>query len=526
MCGIAAAIDWPDAESVVAKLLQGLEHRGETTDPLFAFDSRTAFGTRRLKIVDAGGGAQPRASHDGRLVVVMNGEIYNHKALRAELEAEGVAFATASDTEVLANALAVWGPRALFRLRGMYAFVAFDVKSREFLAARDPFGEKPLYLIQSGRGVVFASEIAPLLDASPVGDVLLLPPGHFLTRRTLEPFYALPAPATRAAVSDPKVLDALLNAAVAATIPDAMPFALFFSGGIDSTLVAHYAQMGGRSVPSYLIGGEGSPDYAYAAAYADRTGLDLRLAPFDFEGEAVLGDLDEVIAATEGFDPGLVRPSLCYQALARRARRDGFKVVLTGEGADELFAGYRPLEVTYATGDAFGEPVRVQCIELLNRGALQRTDRTTMRHGVEARAPFLDLAVVDHAMSLGGAALLRPFGGDVQGKAPLRALYALYPELGASGIQDRAKRPVNEGAGLDVSQADSALRRRVEALVTDAEFKDGLRRFDGYGLTSKEEYYYLDRLARTLDVARVPHLKGRLKIAVPKASPDLAAYAT
>jgi asparagine synthase (glutamine-hydrolysing) len=515
MCGIAAAIGWQGAEAAVARLLEGLAHRGEVTDPILAPRLDTALGTRRLKIVDGAHGTQPRASADGRILVVMNGEIYNHLELRAELEAAGTAFETQSDTEVLANALAVWGPSALQRLRGMYAFIALDVGTGAFLAARDPFGQKPLYLIQRDTGFLFASEIAPLLAAVPEGDVLLLPPAHALTRRALTPFYVLPAPAVRAPASDPKVLDALLGAAVAATVPGDLPAALFFSGGVDSTLVAHYARRVRRDLPGYFVGAEGSPDYPYAACYAERTGLDLRLTPFCADGESAFEDIDAVIAAMEGFEPSLVRPGLCYQALARKVRADGFKVVLTGEGADELFAGYRPLELTYQAGDALGEPVRTQCLELLNRGALQRSDRTTMREGVEARAPFLDLAVADHALSLGAAALLRPFGDDVQGKAPLRALFALYPELGSTGVQDRAKSPLNEGAGLDVSQADSPLRRRVEALVSDREFADGRRRFAGYALASKEEYYYLTRLAKVLDVERVPHLKGRLRIAAP-----------
>src|SRR5579884_911700 len=181
MCGIAVAIGWPEAEASVARLIEGIRHRGDVTDPLFSPRPDVAMATRRLRIVDAEHAVQPQCSFDGRIAVSFNGEIYNHTALRVQLERLGVRFATQSDTEVLANALSVWGSQALARLNGMYAFVALDCATGEFLAARDPFGVKPLYLIQSGGAHLFCSEMRPLLDTVETGDVLLLPPGYGLT---------------------------------------------------------------------------------------------------------------------------------------------------------------------------------------------------------------------------------------------------------------------------------------------------------------------------------------------------------
>ncbi len=196
MCGIAVAVDWQDAEAVVRQLTLGILHRGDVTDPLVAPRPNIAMCTRRLRIVDAAGGEQPVASHDGRLKIAFNGEIYNHAALRAELEQSGIKFRTKSDTEVLVNALQVWGATALKRLKGMYAFVVVDTETGEFLAARDPFGVKPLYLIQSGQSFLFCSEMRPLLAAVPDAEVMLLPPGYLLTRNFCRQFYHLPAPAS------------------------------------------------------------------------------------------------------------------------------------------------------------------------------------------------------------------------------------------------------------------------------------------------------------------------------------------
>ena len=134
MCGIAVAVDWQDADATVRQLIQGILHRGDITDPLVSPRPNTAMGTRRLRIVDAARAGQPVASHDGRLLISFNGEIYNHAQLRQELEQTGIIFRTKSDTEVLVNALQVWGATALKRLKGMYAFVVVDTETGEFLA--------------------------------------------------------------------------------------------------------------------------------------------------------------------------------------------------------------------------------------------------------------------------------------------------------------------------------------------------------------------------------------------------------
>ena len=190
MCGIAVAVDWDGAKAAVQHLIAGMLHRGDVTDPLVTIGNKVAMCTRRLRIVDAPHGMQPQASFDERFLVSLNGEIYNHVDLRRELEALGVRFRTECDTEVVANVIRVWGPAGIRRLAGMYAFVAVDTASGEFLAARDPFGVKPLYLIQSREGFLFCSEIRPFLNATEGDEVLLLPPGYMLTRNFCGRHYA------------------------------------------------------------------------------------------------------------------------------------------------------------------------------------------------------------------------------------------------------------------------------------------------------------------------------------------------
>lgn len=181
LCGIAVAIDWDGAEAAVRHLIGGVLHRGDVTDPLRALGSRTAMCTRRLRIVDPCHGVQPQASFDGKFLVSFNGEIYNHVALRRRLEGIGIPFRTECDTEVIANVISAWGPAGVRELSGMFAFVAVNTATGEFLAARDPFGVKPLYFIQSASSFLFCSEIRPLLEATDDCEVWFVPPGHMMT---------------------------------------------------------------------------------------------------------------------------------------------------------------------------------------------------------------------------------------------------------------------------------------------------------------------------------------------------------
>jgi len=516
MCGIAVAIDWPEAEAAVQQLIAGILHRGDVTDPIMCPRKDTAVGTRRLRIVDAERAVQPQLSFDERLAVSFNGEIYNHAALRRELAEMGVPFRTESDTEVLANALQVWGYRALERLVGMYAFVALDTETGEFLAARDPFGVKPLYVIQSSTGFLFCSEMRPLLDAVEAAPVMLLPPGYALSRKKCIRFKSPLYPRADLPVAhDPRKLDALLAEAVRSRLPDGLPVATLFSGGIDSTLVAHYARQHRPEAPGYFVGDSEAPDYRYAEDYAALTGFDLRLVPFDAESDEVFAAIDEVVAVTESFEPNLVRGAICSQVAAQAMHRDGFRVALCGEGADELFCGYPPLELGFQEGDAIGRPIRDECLDLMHRVSLQRVDRCSMRHQVETREPFLDPAVANYALSIDGQALVREVGGLPRGKAALRDLYALYPNALPRSIRDRAKVPFGEGSGLDVTPQDSVWKRRFNDLISDADLRDGQREFAAFNIQSKEELYYIRKLSQVIDVTRVPHLTDRAWISFP-----------
>ena len=516
MCGIAVAVDWDDAESAVAALLHGIRHRGDTTDPIVSPRPNTALGTRRLRIVDRDRAIQPQVSFDGRLILCFNGEIYNHEAIRRELETLGVPFRTESDTEVLANALQVWGAKALGRLNGMFAFVALDIESGAFLAARDPMGVKPLYVVQSPTGWLFCSEIRPLLSVVEAGDVLMIPPGHLLSRQVCAPFHsAIENGISAKKAFEVRDLDRLLMDAVSVRLPSGWPSAVSVSGGIDSTLVAHYARLSRPDTVSYFLGSPDAPDYAFVQDYAELSAADVRVIPFSPVKQDLLQFVNEGVFVSESFEPCLIRGAVCSIFLSAALRRDGYRVALCGDGADELFAGYEILEEAFDANPSAGEALRTQCLEEMHRTCLQRIDRAGMRFQLEMREPFLDPRVISYAGSLDPAALVDRTASGPRGKRPLRELYDLYPSQLPRSIRDRQKLPFDVGAGLGSPAEDVLWTDLFETEITDAELADAEHEFKDFGVTSKEELYCLRSLSTGFDVHRVPHLRGRVRVVLP-----------
>jgi asparagine synthase (glutamine-hydrolysing) len=320
-------------------------------------EPHVGFGHRRLAIVDLAGGAQPMATPDGQVTVVFNGEIFNHQALRAELEKAGHVFRTRSDTESILHGWRHWGPGVAERLSGQFAFAVWDRARGELFLARDPLGEKPMQLawLSDGR-LAFASELAGLLvlpelsrriDPAALEDVLALgyipdpatiyagirrlPPGHTLLLRRGEtsrpeprrywspPTRALPAPENPAAM-----LEAMLDRAVRAQLMSDVPLGCFLSGGVDSGLVTALAararrEGGGPAMATFTIGFPGEHDEREAAAFvAARHGTDHQSAADATDYVAAARDQAKIFG--EPFADHSSVPTLAVCRLARRRR--------------------------------------------------------------------------------------------------------------------------------------------------------------------------------------------------------------
>ena len=370
MCGIAGLVtDAPDAARTVAAMTRAIAHRGPDAEG-FADDGRAHLGHRRLSVIDVAGSPQPMYSADGAVVLIYNGEIYNYRELRDELARGGYRFRTAGDTEVLIAGWYAWGERVVERLRGMFAFALWDARSATFFAARDHVGVKPFHYAWDGRALVFGSELKAVLASAAVArDVDLaslrlylecqfvpqpatifrgvrkLPPAHTLTlrgsdlvvRRYWEPRYE---PKHRFADADAAAaLERELMESVRGMLIADVPLGAFLSGGVDSSLVAALmTKLVDGPVDTFNIGFEGDVDVSEHREAA-RVARHLRS-----RHHAVMLGADDVLDAFDHWvdvfdEPFADQAALPTMLLAEYARRH-VTVVLTGEGADELFGGY------------------------------------------------------------------------------------------------------------------------------------------------------------------------------------------
>lgn len=373
MCGICGAfnVDGRPAEAqAVLAMRRALRHRGPD-DEGEHFDGPLGFGFQRLSILDLEGGHQPMSTPDGRFAIVFNGEIYNHPALRRALEAEGARFATRSDTETILQLFAREGPACVARLQGMFAFAVYDRREGELTLARDPVGVKPLYYRFDGRSLVFSSEVRSLLAAGvgceldPAGvldylaygkvhaprtilrDVLKLPPATVLrlgkAGLRLETYWRLPGrPKHAFSGSLGEAVDLLehhVSQAVRSQLLSDVPVGAFLSGGVDSSLVAAMmVRHAGARVKTFSVGFAGAAPGVDESRYARQAAEHLGTEHHELMLEAsVLSRMDESIGLLD--EPIADSAILPTFLLSQHARRH-VKVVLTGEGADELFAGY------------------------------------------------------------------------------------------------------------------------------------------------------------------------------------------
>src|SRR3954449_5703704 len=392
MCGIAAQYGQPDAEAG-RRMLDRLVHRGPDDEGCVTLGDHAWLGHRRLSIVDVEGGRQPLGGEPaGDLWLVGNGEVYNHEDVGDRLP--HASFETASDNEVALHLVDRHGPDSLDQLNGMFAFVLAGPDER-FLAARDPVGIKPLYWAHRDRSVRFASEMSAF-DRDWQRYVEVFPPGHYWTpQRGLVQF----APAVPDWKGPEGGTREILIRSVERQMMGDVPVGVFLSGGLDSSIVAAIAQRylveRGERLKTFAVGLADSPDLLAARAVAEWLGSEHHESVYT-ASEAVAA-VPDVVRAIESFDPSLVRSAVPNHMIARFTA-DHVKVVLTGEGADELFAGYEYL--CEFDDEASLQAELVRSIEGLHNLNLQRCDRVTMAFGLEARVPFLDREVIAHALSI------------------------------------------------------------------------------------------------------------------------------
>ncbi len=429
MCGILL-LHGPRARERLAPCLAHLVHRGPDGTASW-YEGETAIGFQRLAITDKGPlGQQPFFHHD--LVGAFNGEIYNHLELARR---HAISIDGDCDIRVLLPLFSLLGPSCIHQLDGFYSGVILDRTRHELLCLRDPMGKKPLLLGRSGSELFVTSELKAL-DA--VATFQVLPKG--LSRIDMETGKVVLLEAHQG-LSVTAPLAQLVRAAVVKRLPNPTePVGLFLSGGLDSSIVTALVSEHRRDAIHYTLTGPDSPDAPFIDRMVDVFELStVRSVPLPSEDE-LPGLIEAVVRATESTNPSIISNGLCTYLLARAAHRDGVKVVLTGEGADELFCGYH----RYSPADPW-RPTRARLIEDMHATELRRLDSCSMAHAVEARCPFLDRAVRLHSDGLGYDDHFSMSAGQIQNKMALRRAFhdLLPPEVG-----DRRKVSFDVGSGV------------------------------------------------------------------------------
>ncbi|MBF6022929.1 asparagine synthase B [Lysobacter niastensis] len=483
------------------ELSQRQRHRGPDWSGVYA-DENAILVHERLAIVDPAGGSQPLRSADGDLVLAVNGEIYNHRELKLQL-AQPYAFQTGSDCEVI-NALyreredvGAW----LDGLNGIFAFALWDSARGRTLIARDAIGVCPLYWGHDRDGrLCVASEMKALSDTC--ADVAQFPPGHYYDSTTgeLVRYYQRTwrdYQATQGVEVAKQELREAFERAVHRQLMSDVPYGVLLSGGLDSSLVAAVAARYARRrieeddqseawwprLHSFAIGLQGSPDLAAAEVAAKALGTVHH--GFTYTFEEGLDAIPEVIRHVETYDVTTIRASTPMFLLARRIKAMGVKMVLSGEGSDEVFGGYLYFHKAPDAREFHDETVRK--LDALHNYDCLRANKSMMAWGVEPRVPFLDVEFLDVAMRMDARFKMagpQPDGTQRIEKAILREAFEGYlPD----SILWRQKEQFSDGVGYGWIDG---LKAHAQAQISDRVFSAAAHRFPINTPQTKEAYLY------------------------------------
>ncbi|MGI9628909.1 MAG: asparagine synthase B [Longimicrobiales bacterium] len=496
MCSILAILelqaDQAPARPLALELSKLQRHRGPDWSGVFESD-RAVLAHERLAIVDVESGAQPLYDSTGNTVLAVNGEIYNHKELAGPFE-NTYDFQTKSDCEVILPLYEAHGSDFLDQLNGIFAFVLYDRAADRYVIGRDHMGIVPLYTGYDEEGRLFvASEMKALVGVCRT--VSEFPPGHVLDSNegTARPYYERSWRRFEAATGDPSptAIRTALEAAVHRQLMSDVPYGVLLSGGLDSSIIAAVAQRFARHrvedddkseawwprLHSFCIGLEGSPDLANAQLVADHIGTVHH--ELHFTVQEGIDALSDVIYHLETYDVTTIRAATPMYLMARRIKAMGIKMVLSGEGADEVFGGYLYFHRA-PNAEAFHEET-VRKLDRLHLYDCLRANKAMAAWGVEARVPFLDKEFLDVAMTLDPAAKM-PAGGIEK-----RILREAFEDALPEEVAWRQKEQFSDGVGY--SWIDS-LKAFAEESVSDRDLQNAHFRFPYNAPGSKEAYLY------------------------------------
>ena len=508
MCGIACIFNikqqTPELRQKALSMAKKIRHRGPDWSGIYCGGS-AILAHERLSIVDPQSGGQPLYSSDGKKVLAVNGEIYNHRDIRAQYAGK-YNFQTGSDCEVILALYQEKGIHFLEDLSGIFAFALYDEERDEFLIARDPIGVIPLYIGHDADGTVYcASELKALEGFCEEYEPFL--PGHYYWSREgkMERWYKrdwmeyqavkdryTSLPESEAYTTQVNEVRTALEAAVRRQLMSDVPYGVLLSGGLDSSVISAIAKIyadkrietDGKApawwpqLHSCAVGLKGAPDLEKARLVAEHIGTVHH--EINYTIQEGLDAIRDVIYYIETYDVTTVRASTPMYLLARVIKSMGIKMVLSGEGADEVFGGYLYFHKA-PTAEAFHEET-VRKLSKLHLYDCLRANKSLSAWGVEGRVPFLDKEFLDVAMRLNPAVKMCP-GHTIEKRIVRDAFASLLPE----SVAWRQKEQFSDGVGY--SWIDT-LKAITAAAVSDEEMQHAAERFPINPPQNKEEYYY------------------------------------
>ena len=498
MCGIVAIFNikeqTPELRQKALMMSKKIRHRGPDWSGIYCGKS-AILCHERLSIVDPESGKQPLFAPDHKEVLAVNGEIYNHREIRAKYAGK-YDFQTGSDCEVVLALYRERGCNFLEELSGIFAFALYDEEKDDFLIARDPIGVIPLYIGKDKDGLVYCASELKALEGF-CDEYQPFPPGHYYrgSEGELKRWYTRDWEQYDAVKDNEARVEDVRNAledAVKRQLMSDVPYGVLLSGGLDSSVISAVArkyaprrvETDGKQdawwprLHSFAVGLKGAPDLAKAREVADYIGTVHH--EINYTIQEGLDAIRDVIYFIETYDVTTVRASTPMYLLARVIKSMGIKMVLSGEGADEVFGGYLYFHKA-PTPQAFHEET-VRKLSKLHLYDCLRANKSLSAWGVERRVPFLDKEFLDVAMRLNPSAKMCP-GSTIEKRIVREAFADMLPE----SVAWRQKEQFSDGVGY--SWIDT-LKEITAAAVTDEQMEKAAERFPINPPMNKEEYYY------------------------------------
>lgn len=483
MCGIAGIINITNGIEINS-MLNKIKHRGDTSTR-YEKNGNALLGCVRLNIVDEKNGDQPMYNEDKTIAVVFNGEIYNYLELQTCLKEKGHILTTNCDTEVLVHLYEEYEEGMLQYLDGMFAFLIYNSKTNSFFGARDYFGVKPFFYCWNNGAFYFSSEIKSLTFLN-TREICELCPAQYIKDGFLNSYYHLKQQIQHTSFQTAKIkIRELVEQAIKKRVQTDLPIGVFFSGGIDSTITLLLAKIYHPNVIALILGESNAEDVKYAKAVCNE--FNIHFVHRDFKKEELFDIIPTIIYTIESFEPNPVRGSILSYLLGNLAHKLNLKIVLCGEGSDEIFGGYG--DFINIDDETEFQKLSADLLSDLYRTQLLRVDKTAMAFEVEVREPFLDKHLVEFAMSLPLNFKVNFFNNGV--KTTKYILREAFRDLLPKYIYERPKMTLMEGAGAgSVDRGKGIFFEHANSIMNHNEFERIKFKFSNYYIRDKEEAYY------------------------------------